>query len=165
MTDEIQATEPTTDPALLLAEEARLVLPSLSETDAIAIGQLLLARAMARSLEVTIEVRRVGRPIFRAALPGTSTDNDAWIAGKAAVVERFGHSSWLVRQRYLARGTTFEAVTGLDRPAYAAHGGGYPLAVSGTGVVGVALVSGLPQELDHALIVEVLEAYLAGERA
>jgi len=157
--------DPSTDPAALLAEEARLALPSLSETDAIAIGQLLLARAMARSLEVTIEVRRTGRAVFRAALPGTSPDNDVWIAGKAAVVERFGHSTWLVRQRYLARGTTFEAATGLDRPAYAAHGGGYPLAVRGTGLVGVALVSGLPQDQDHALIVEVLEAYLAGERA
>lgn len=159
------AAEPSTDPAVLLDEEARLALPSLSETDAIAIGCLLLARAEARSLPVTIEVRRVGRVVFRAALPGTTSDNDAWIAGKAAVVERFGHSTWLVRQRYLARGTTFEEATGLGQPEYAAHGGGYPLAVAGTGVVGVALVSGLPQERDHALIVEVLEAYLAGQRA
>ena len=139
--------------------------PSLSEADAIAIGQMLLARATARSLAVTIEVRRTGRVVFRAALPGTTTDNDEWIAGKAAVVERFGHSTWCIRNRYLARGTTFEEATGLGRPAYAPHGGGYPLAVRGTGAVGVALVSGLPQEQDHALIVEVLEAYLAGERA
>lgn len=157
--------EPGTDPTALLEEEARLALPSLSELDAVDIGLLLLARARARSLAVTIEVRRAGRTVFRAALPGTSPDNDAWIAGKAAVVERFGHSTWCVRQRHLARGTTFEAATGLGLPAYAAHGGGYPLAVRGTGVVGVALVSGLPQEQDHALIVESLEAYLAGERA
>jgi uncharacterized protein (UPF0303 family) len=158
------ATDPSSDPGDLLDEEARLTLPSLSEADAIAIGKLLLARAEARAFAVTVEVRRVGRVVFRAALPGTSPDNDAWIAGKAATVERFGHSTWLVRQRYLAQGTTFEAATGLGRPAYAAHGGGYPLAVRGTGVVGAALVSGLPQEQDHALIVEVLEAYLAGER-
>jgi len=149
------------DPAALLAEEARLALPSLGESDAIAIGRLLLARAEERSLPVTIEVRRGSRVLFRAALPGTSADNDAWIAGKAAVVERFGHSTWYVRQRFLAEGTTFEAATGLDRPAYAAHGGGFPLIVAGTGPVGVALVSGLPQEQDHALIVECLEAYLA----
>lgn len=157
--------EPSTDPAALLEEEARLILPSLSETDAIAIGQLLLARAEARSLPVTIEVRRAGRVVFRAALPGTGPDNDVWVAGKAAVVERFGHSTWYTRQRHLAAGTTFEAATGLGRPGYAAHGGGYPLAVAGTGVIGVALVSGLPQEQDHALIVEALGAYLAGERA
>lgn len=161
----MSAREPLTDPAALLEEEGRLALPSLSESDAIDIGLLLLARARARSLAVTIEVRRAGRVVFRAALPGTSPDNDVWVAGKAATVERFGHSTWQVRQRYLAQGTTFEEHTGLVRPAYAAHGGGYPLAVAGTGVIGVALVSGLPQEQDHALIVECLEAYLAGERA
>ena len=152
-------------PEDLLDQEARLSLSSLDEADAIAIGRLLLARAEARSLAVTIEVRRGARVVFRAARPGTTSDNDTWIAGKAAVVERFGHSSFYVGQRYAADGTTFEAATGLGRPAYAAHGGGFPLAVAGTGIVGVALVSGLPQEEDHALIVECLEAYLAGERA
>jgi uncharacterized protein (UPF0303 family) len=157
--------EPLTDPVALLEQEARLALTSLDEGDAVDIGLLLLDRARARGLAVAIEVRRVGRVVFRAALPGTSADNDAWIAGKAAVVERFGHATWYLRQRYLAEGTTFEAATGLGRPAFAAYGGGYPLAVRGTGVVGVALVSGLPQEQDHALLVECLEAYLAGERA
>jgi uncharacterized protein (UPF0303 family) len=161
----VTAAGPSTDPAVLLDEEARLVLPSLSEIDAIAIGRLLLARADERSLPVTVEVRRGTRVLFRAARPGTSPDNDAWLAGKAAVVERFGHSTWYVRARYLAEGTTFEAATGLPFPAYAAHGGGFPLVVAGTGPVGIALVSGLPQADDHALIVECLEAYLAGERA
>ena len=36
-----------------------------------------------------------------------------------------------------------------------------PLVVRGTGPVGVALVSGLPMEADHALVVEALEAFLA----
>ena len=149
----------------LLAEETELVLDSLGEADGVAIGRLLLAHAMQRVLPVAVEVRRVGRVVFRAALTGTTTDNDTWIAGKAAVVERFGHSSWYVKNRYLAAGTTFEAATGLGRPAYAAAGGGYPLAVRGTGPVGVALVSGLSEEEDHALIVGALRAYLAGERA
>lgn len=161
----MSAAESVVDPAALLEEERRLVLPSLDEADAVAIGRLLLARAQARSLAVTVEVRRVGRVVFRAALPGTSTDNDAWISGKAAVVERFGHSSWYVRHSYLAQGTTFEDATGLGRPEHIPHGGGYPLAVRGTGVVGTALVSGLTPEQDHALLVEVLGAYLAGERA
>jgi uncharacterized protein (UPF0303 family) len=152
-------------PREILDQEARLILPSLDEADAIAIGRLLLARAEARSLPVVVEVRRGPRVVFRAARPGTTPDNDIWIAGKAAVVERFGHSSFYVGRRYAAEGTTFEAATGLARPAFAAHGGGFPLAVAGTGIVGVALVSGLPQEEDHALIVECLAAYLAGERA
>ena len=105
---------PTTDPAVLLEEEARLALPSLGEADAIAIGRLVLSRADAGELPVTIEVRRGARVVFRAARAGTSPDNDVWIAAKAAVVERFGHSTWYVRCRYLAQGTTFEAATGLE---------------------------------------------------
>ncbi len=45
---------------------------------------------------------------------------------------------------------------------YAAHGGSFPLRVgaAGTGVIGTVSVSGLPQEVDHAFLVEALEAFL-----
>lgn len=151
-------------PQELLDQEDRLALPSLSEADAIAIGQLLLDRANERSLPVTIEVRRGPRVVFRAARVGTSVDNDSWVAGKVRLVERFGHSSLYERVLHEANGTTFEAATGLTLPDYAPHGGGFPLIVKGTGPVGVAIVSGLTQEDDHALIIECLEAYLAGRR-
>ena len=148
-------------PAELLEQEARLTLPSLSEADAIAIGQALLGRADERSLPVAIEVWRGARLVFRAARPGTNAHNDLYLAGKRRVVEQFGHSSFYERLRHEAEGTTFAEATSLQFPEYAPHGGGFPLIVAGTGPVGVALVSGLPQEQDHALIVEVLEAYLA----
>lgn len=142
------------------AQEAELVLPSLSEDDALDLGALLVARARERALPVAIEVRRAGRVLFRAALPGTSPDNDSWLERKARVVERYGRSTLQVRLSYEERGTTFEAATGLPLSEYAAHGGGFPLAVAGTGVVGFVGVSGLPQREDHAFLVEVLRDYL-----
>jgi uncharacterized protein (UPF0303 family) len=145
----------------LLDQEARLALPSLSEDDAIAIGQRLLARAQERELPVTIEVRRASRVVFRAARTGTNAHNDMYVAGKARIVERFGHSTMYERLRYEREGTTFAEETSLAFPEYAPHGGGFPLIVQGTGPVGVAIVSGLPQETDHALIVEVLGEYVA----
>lgn len=148
-------------PDQVLEQETRLRLPSLSEQDAIDIGLLALGLARDRALPVTIEVRRVGRAVFRAAMPGTSPDNDDWIARKARVVERFGRSTLYERVRHEAAGTTFTAKTGLPESEYAAHGGGFPLTVTGTGVVGVLLVSGLPQLDDHDLCVEVLERHLA----
>ncbi len=152
-------------PQGLLDQEARLALPSLSEADAIGIGQLLLDRANERSLPVTIEVRRGPRVVFRAARVGTSLDNDEWVARKVRVVERFGHSSLYERVVHEANGTTFEEATGLTLPDYASHGGAVPLIVKGTGPVGVAIVSGLTQEEDHALVVECLEAYIADRGA
>ena len=41
------------------------------------------------------------------------------------------------------------------------HGGGFPLNVTGAGMVGILLISGLPQVQDHLLGVEVIAEYLA----
>ena len=43
---------------------------------------------------------------------------------------------------------------------YSAHGGSFPLIIRGTGVIGTITVSGLPQEEDHALVVESIRAWL-----
>lgn len=152
---------PFPTPAEVLAQEQRLSLPSCSYDDCLAIGRWLLDRATERNLVVTIEVWRGPRLVFRAACEGTSAHNDLYLAGKRRVVEHFGHASMYERVRHQAAGTTFEVATSLRFPDYAPHGGGFPLIVRGTGPVGVVLVSGLPQQDDHALIVEALEAHLA----
>jgi uncharacterized protein (UPF0303 family) len=152
-------------PEELLDQERRLALPSCSEEDALDIGRRLLEAATERSLPVTIEVWRGSRLVFRAARPGTNAHNDLYLAGKRRVVEHFGHSSFYERLRHVAAVTTFAEATSLQFPEYAPHGGGLPLIVAGTGPGGVALVSGLRQEQVHALIVEVLEAFLAGTPA
>jgi uncharacterized protein (UPF0303 family) len=141
-------------------QERRLVLPSLDENDAIALGMLLLAKSIERDLPVTIEISKGNRVVFRAARTGTNAHNDMYVAGKARVVERFGHSTLFERLRHEEVGTTFAEATSLPFPEYAPHGGGFPLIVAGTGPVGVAIVSGLPQQADHALVVECLAAYL-----
>jgi uncharacterized protein (UPF0303 family) len=148
-------------PAELLDQEAHLQLPHCSDADALWIGRWLLDTAEARGLVVAIEVWRGARLIFRAAREGTNAHNDVYLAGKRRVVEHFGHSSFYERRRHEVNGTTFEAATSLAFPEWAPHGGGVPLIVGGTGLVGVAIVSGLPMEADHALVVEALEAFLA----
>jgi uncharacterized protein (UPF0303 family) len=148
-------------PAELLDEEARLQLPHCSDADALWIGRWLLASAESRDLACAIEVWRGQRLIFRAARAGTNGHNDVYLAGKRRVVEHFGHSSFYERRRHEVNGSSFEAATSFRFPEFAPHGGGVPLIVRGTGPVGVALVSGLPMEADHALVVEALEAFLA----
>ncbi len=150
-------------PAELLEQEARLQLPHCSASDALDIGRAILALAEAREKPVAIEVWRGPRLIFRAACEGTNAHNDMYLAGKRRVVERFGHSSFYERRRHEVAGTTFAEATSLPFPEYAPAGGGFPLIVRGTGVVGVALVSGLPMEDDHALIIEALEGYIASQ--
>ncbi len=154
---------PTTDEVRALEEhERRLVFDRFGNDDAWELGALLVALARERGAAVTIGIRRGAQRLFHCALPGTSADNDAWIARKSAVVEHYGESSFLVGARFRAKGRTFEDSSRLDPDRFAAHGGAFPVRLRGTGVVGVVAVSGLPQADDHALVVEALERYLAG---
>ncbi len=75
------------------------------------------------------------------------------------MVERYGERSYLVGTRFRAKGTTFEESSRLDPDTYAAHGGSFPIAVEGAGVIGTVTVSGLPQAEDHAMVVEALEQF------
>ncbi|GAB7036625.1 MULTISPECIES: heme-degrading domain-containing protein [Catenuloplanes] len=141
-------------------QEERLRFDRFDNDDAWRLGVLLADTARERGLSVTIDIRRGGQQLFHAALPGTAPDNDRWIDRKVRVVERFQASSYLVGRRLAAKGRTLDAGQGVDPADYAAHGGAFPVHVRGTGVVGVVTVSGLPQADDHALVVDVLEAFL-----
>ena len=48
------------------------------------------------------------------------------------------------------------ALAGMDEADYAAIGGGFPIIVAGTGVVGAVACSGLPHEMDHQLLVDAI---------
>ncbi|MEV6652356.1 heme-degrading domain-containing protein [Streptomyces sp. NPDC051219] len=152
----------TPDIAALEEQERRLVLPSFTYEDAWRLGGLLVELASARSAPVAIDIRRGPQQLFHAALPGSTADNDAWIDRKRRVVERYAESSYLVGTRFRAKGTTFEESSRLDPDRFAAHGGSFPLAVEGAGVIGTVTVSGLPQAEDHAMVVEALEHLTAG---
>jgi len=149
----------------LLADELLTTLNQLSNDDAIDLGLLTLKIARERQLPIAFEVHRSGRILFRAALVGSTPDNERWLAGKARVVANFHHSTLYERVRYEENGSDFYTATGLSAELFAAHGGGVPLAIRGTGVIGALIVSGLPQVEDHAFATEMVSRYLAGERA
>jgi uncharacterized protein (UPF0303 family) len=151
--------------AELAAHENELQLTRFTNDDAWDLGTALVARAREQQLPVAVDISRNGQQLFHAALPGTSADNDSWIRRKAAVVDRFGHSSLYVGQRSREDGTTFEAQFGLDPERYAAHGGAFPVLVRDVGPVGVVVVSGLPQVQDHRLVVAVLREMVGRQRA
>ncbi|MER6437459.1 MULTISPECIES: heme-degrading domain-containing protein [unclassified Streptomyces] len=148
------------DIAELEEQERRLVLPRFTHDDAWTLGTLLVELARERGAPVAVDIRRGGQQLFHAALPGSTPDNDAWIDRKRRVVERYGCSSLLVGTRFRAKGTTFEESSRLDPDTYAAHGGAFPVAVEGAGVIGTVVVSGLPQLDDHAMVVEALTHFL-----
>ncbi|MGA8523001.1 MAG: heme-degrading domain-containing protein [Candidatus Dormiibacterota bacterium] len=146
--------------ATLLAEEERLVFPHFDHDTAWALGSHLRSAALALRLPVAMSIRRNGQCFFHAALPGSSADNDAWLLRKAAVVERYGHSSFFVGCRFRADGLDFDSDSRLDVANFAAHGGAFPIIVRSSGCVGTVAVSGLPQAEDHRFVVTHLEQFL-----
>lgn len=148
----------------LLQEEAELQFESFNEQTAWQLGSLLVERATAQGLPVTIDIMRGEQQLFHAALPGASADNDEWIKRKVRVVYRFGHSSFYMGQKLKTSSKTIEEAYLIPESQFAAHGGCFPILVRGTGLVGAVTVSGLPQEEDHKLVTQVLREFLAKEQ-
>ena len=145
----------------LEAQERRLVFDRFDEATAWELGLALRTTALAARLPVAISIVRNGQRLFHAALPGSSADNDGWLARKMAVVDRYARSSLRVGEQFRVDGGSFEEKSRLGPSRFAAHGGAFPILLRGTGCIGSVAVSGLPQLDDHRLVVEVLEELLA----
>jgi uncharacterized protein (UPF0303 family) len=59
------------------------------------------------------------------------------------------------------QGIDWYVTKGLPEETHAIHGGGLPLNVTGQGLTGILLISGLPQVQDHLLGIEVIAEFLA----
>lgn len=137
-------------------QERRLVMPEFDEEIAFAIGSAIRARALAENLPVVVDIQTWDRPLFYAALPGSSADNANWARRKRNVVRMMLRSTYglvLEKQRH---DRTFPVGHGLDPADYVLAGGGFPIRVAHAGVIGVIAVSGLPERQDHGLVVDAL---------
>ena len=146
-------------------QERELVLPRLDAGVAWELGSALREMAAERKLAVVIDVRRFGQPLFYAAMEGTTPDNVEWVRRKSNVVARFHHSSYYAGIREKIKGQTLAESQGLPVADYATHGGSFPIAVAGAGVVGSVTVSGLPMRQDHELVIEALCSLLRRDYA
>lgn len=140
-----------TDIAAIAQQERTLRFTQFNEDDAFRLGCLIREEAARQGLAVAIDIRDATRILFAATMPGTTPDNADWIRRKAATVLRTHRSSYGFGRMLEARGQSLGADRNMDPADYAAHGGGFPIHVIGTGVVACVTVSGLPQREDHRL--------------
>ena len=144
----------------LLDEEQILKLPSLSNSDAIEIGQIAVKLCDQRKLPIAIEVRIGEWIVFHASLEGSKPENDWWINRKVAAVMLNQHSTMFERVSAEERGVDWHQENGVTDETHAVHGGALPL-LTEDGFKGILIISGLPQVEDHLLAVEVLTEFLA----
>jgi uncharacterized protein (UPF0303 family) len=149
---------------ILLRQGEELIFSSFDESDAWELGSLFVEKAQRGNLGISIDISTKDKILFHYSCPGTNPDNDQWIIRKKNLVNRFGHSSWYFGQKLIQDGTTLEeryCVSGND---YAAHGGCFPLAIEGSGIIGTITISGLPQEEDHTLVVSTITEFIHAKK-
>ena len=144
----------------LLEEEKILMLSSLTNTDAIEIGEIATTLGKQRKVPIAIEVRIGDWIVFHASLEGSKPKNDWWINRKVAVVMLKQHSTMYERVSAEERGVDWHKENNVQDESHAIHGGALPL-ITDEGFKGILIISGLPQVEDHLLAVEVLTEFLA----
>ena len=144
----------------LLAEEKILKLSSLTNTDAIEIGEIATTLGKQRKVPIAIQVRIGDWTVFHASLEGSKPENDWWIKRKVAVVMLKQHSTMYERVSAEESGADWHKENNLTDETHAIHGGALPL-ITEDGFKGILIISGLPQVEDHLFAVEVLTEFLA----
>ena len=153
------------DIAQIARQEEELRFTAFGEADAWGLGSLMRQTAAERKLPFVIDIRIGNRPLFYTALPGSTPENPDWVRRKVNTVYRFHKSSYRVGREHALQKKVFDASRGLDPMDYAPAGGGFPIHLAGTGVVGAVTVSGVPQRQDHEFVVEMLSRFLKVEYA
>ena len=143
-----------------LEAEAPFDVAAFSRDDGIDLGLIAVGLARERGGNLAVRIVLAGQEVFVAKLGTTGAANDPWLAGKAAVAERFREPSLLVRRRHEAAGTPFDQRTDVDHDLLRAHGGAIPIFVDRE-LAGTITMSGEPDVVDHATSAEALRRFLA----
>lgn len=142
----------------LALQEKELVFEAFDAGAAWTLGCRLREEAGRRGAILAIDVSLGGQTVFCSIMPGATPNNANWVRRKRNTVQFFHRSSYAVGLQAEKDKTNFFEKFALPPADYAVAGGGFPLRVIGTGVVGAVAVSGLPQRQDHGLVIEVLAA-------
>jgi uncharacterized protein (UPF0303 family) len=141
-------------------QEAALCFPHFNRQDAWELGQILATRILSEKLALAASIRlSTGFVLFQYAAEGSTLNNENWIIRKSNVVRDMGQSSLLYALQLAKKKQTLES-KGLDPRQYALSGGGFPIRVANTGLIGAVVVSGLPHIADHNFVVQCLADFL-----
>ena len=144
----------------LLEDELVLRLPSLTNLDAVEIGEIATTLGSQRRIPITVQVRIGDWIVYHASLQGSKPENDLWIERKVAVVMLKQHSTMYERVSAEEQGVDWHKENNLQDETHAIHGGALPL-ITDQGFKGILIISGLPQVEDHLFAIEVLTEFLA----
>ena len=146
--------------AMCEEQEEKLQFDHFSRADALALGLKLHENAKKQPIPVAVEITVNGLVVFRYFPDGALPDSELWLQRKRNTVELMEMSSLHFLAWLEENGETMESRK-LQADDYAAGGGGFPIRLRGTGVIGSVCVSGMPDHMDdHRLVVDTLAELL-----
>ncbi len=151
---------PDKDLPILEQQEQALRFTAFSADTAWQLGTLLRSALIERNAGGTVEIELAGHVLFACATPGATPGQANWIRRKRNTVHHFARSTYAVGRKLERDGGTLESRHALSETDFAAHGGGFPIVLEGTGPVGSIVLSGLPQRDDHNLVIDALATLL-----
>jgi uncharacterized protein (UPF0303 family) len=153
------------DLKLLAIQEERLQFDTFNSNTALDIGMRLKALIESWGKKAAFDIQLAAHPLFFFAMQGTTPDNVDWIRRKRNVVMRFHKSSYAFSLGVQKNGHSLTERFGAGTNELILSGGGFPIRLRGSGVVGSITVSGLPQRDDHGVVAHVLADLLGQDIA
>ncbi|MDP4146718.1 MAG: heme-degrading domain-containing protein [Bacillota bacterium] len=134
-----------------------------SNETAFVLGLNLVQNAKKNRKPAVIDISRYNHQLFHYSCEGSLPEDDCWIVKMNRVVHRFNKSSLHFGIYLKEEGKTIQEKYGISSIEYAPHGGAFPIRIKNVGIIGTITVTGLPQEENHNMVVNVLREYLKVE--
>lgn len=141
----------------LLEQEREYQFKSFTQSDAIALGQLILKGSESLDRPIATKIILDDMEVFACFKQGTNETNNKWLFRKTNTVKRTQMCSLhvaVLRDLGLIKKEPWMD----DEDHYGLVGGGFPIFVDGL-FRGVALVSGLPHLRDHGFLTKQLALF------
>lgn len=146
--------------ARLEREEELLQFEHFSNDDAWTLGTMLVENARKMKACPAFQITVNGYTVFRYGFPGTNLHNERWLARKRNTTETTHMSSLRAGTLLQINGENIARDWYLPEEDFAVLGGGFPLTLKGTGVIGSVCCSGLPHETDHQIVADTIAQFL-----
>ena len=143
---------------ILEQQEKDLVFDNFTNQDALKLGIILTEVCKDTPSPLSMRVFLDDVIVFQYTMEGDSNRRFGWTLRKYNLIKKTGHSSMHGKVRALYLNELQDLY--LDKDTYGFGCGGFPITVKGKGIVGAVAVSGLPDPLDHFLVVKALEKML-----
>lgn len=144
----------------LKEQEELLQFSSFSYDDAWRLGVMLVETARQRQVSPAFEITVNGYVVFQYGFPGTNPHNELWLRRKRNTVQTTHKSSLRAGLELKLSGEDIERDWYLPAAEFASLGGGFPLILKNTGVIGCICCSGLPHETDHQIVADTIAQFL-----